>query len=1300
MKKSRKISAIILSMVMMLSLLPTSVGASEWDWDGSYNEISYSGTYYVSGFKEADGYLHPFKISAQDVEIVFDEDVTIDMSEYWGVAIEVTDIDTNFIINDGVTVTLKSGSGGSEGGIQADTFTISCEHSGEKNHYCTEKCGTLYAYGGEDGAGIVGYHVTIRGGNIFAYGSERKPGIGGETIIISGGNVTAYSGFYSPAIDSGNGNVYIRGGNIEAYGLKRFDEISHIGYNYINAFSNNVYFEPKEGEYIACESYGVTFENVPDEVETKPWLAFDSEITSYTTYDNVDFAATGTSIYDFMPSYLQKGHYSVFKCKTIESIIAQNIDGSITIDRYIEPTEDNRFVISKAGNYLVENASKTYSTDYGIDVTAQSGEVNITLNGVNIDVSDKESVAAFNITGDCTTNIIINDGTENILKSGIYAAGLQNGTNPLNISCSNTDTNHICNDLCGMLTATGGKNSAGIGGGAEQDGGNITINMSKVTATGDAYAAGIGGGTAANGENITISGGIVTANGGNLASALGGGLGGITSNISILPNTTAPIYAKAGASAADTALEGSPFGSKTDITSQISGTRYFASSYPNASLSFETNGGTINERVPATYLYGYDTALPTDVTKKHNIFDGWYDNEELSGEAVTKISADETGDKIYYAKWKEVSADVSFETNGGTIVGNVINKYDYGVETPLPTDVTKSNAAFLGWYNNAELTGEAVTEIKEHETGDKTYYAKWIEDLDVNENGYHAIFTKEGLAGFSELVNSGQTDINGVLIADIDMSGAEFAPIGNAENKFSGIFDGNGHTITNFGLNITRKNVYGLFGYVDGGTVKNLSVSGNVTARFATDSGADFEYGVIGNASNDAVIENVHSTVNLTLSEDKTSTNENDIDRIGGIVGTVSEGKATIERCSFGGIIDLCNSGVYTTGGIAGYIIGESESVVKDCSFYGTITTEYDRARQVGGVVAYHNGQNLTFKNNLSVGTITTPNDTTEKASLIGVLKNHHNTEALVTNNYISENSIKPYGAYADEAYYMPDDVADATYTRASKTQLVGGEVAYRLGEAWGQVIGKDTFPVPGGEAFDFSEFEILYYNPNERKSEITVKIPESGEYTVIFADYDENGRLNMLDKVTQSLERGIITVKSLEDIKLSEGDKIMLWDSMNSLKPKCEAFSITGLEYMSGDNASSGESANNLFDGNANTKWCTNLNINPSGPTVIFKYGYPVCIESYTLTTANDTATFSGRNWTAWTLYGSDSENGEWAEIHKVEGANLPSANCVESERFVIENNTASYQYYKLVVNAIVSGNIQQMSELTVTVK
>ena len=70
------------------------------------------------------------------------------------------------------------------------------------------------------------------------------------------------------------------------------------------------------------------------------------------------------------------------------------------------------------------------------------------------------------------------------------------------------------------------------------------------------------------------------------------------------------------------------------------------------SITYVTDGGTINGEYPTTYTKGTVTVLPTDVTKPGYTFLGWF-TAYIGGVQVRQIEATETGDKTFYARWQK-----------------------------------------------------------------------------------------------------------------------------------------------------------------------------------------------------------------------------------------------------------------------------------------------------------------------------------------------------------------------------------------------------------------------------------------------------------------------------------------------------------------------------------------------------------------------------------------------------------------------------------------------------------------------
>ena len=72
----------------------------------------------------------------------------------------------------------------------------------------------------------------------------------------------------------------------------------------------------------------------------------------------------------------------------------------------------------------------------------------------------------------------------------------------------------------------------------------------------------------------------------------------------------------------------------------------------------------------------------------------------------------------------------------------------------------------------------------------------------------------------------------------------------------------------------------------------------------------------------------------------------------------------------------------------------------------------------------------------------------------------------------------------------------------------------------------------------------------------VTVTCAEAGEYTLVFADYEDN-KLNNVRLVPQKFNAGVNYVNKPEDIEMYVGDKILLLESIENIRPLCEAYPI-----------------------------------------------------------------------------------------------------------------------------------------------
>lgn len=179
---------------------------------------------------------------------------------------------------------------------------------------------------------------------------------------------------------------------------------------------------------------------------------------------------------------------------------------------------------------------------------------------------------------------------------------------------------------------------------------------------------------------------------------------------------------------------------------------------------------------------------------------------------------------------------------------------------------------------------------------------------------------------------------NARLAADIDLSVYEnWTPIGNETNKYAGIFDGRGHAINGLAVYITDASgslLYaGLFGYIDGGTVKNITVSGSI--QVVSDVYSVIVGGIVGDVENGSV-ENCKSSVSVSTSYKTVSSVQSVL--AGGIAGFIEGGK--VVNCESSGGVKATVGNYSSTnnlnfvGGIAGINAGGE---IDNCTSSGDV---------------------------------------------------------------------------------------------------------------------------------------------------------------------------------------------------------------------------------------------------------------------------------------------------------------------------------------------------------------------------
>lgn len=119
------------------------------------------------------------------------------------------------------------------------------------------------------------------------------------------------------------------------------------------------------------------------------------------------------------------------------------------------------------------------------------------------------------------------------------------------------------------------------------------------------------------------------------------------------------------------------------------------------SVTLQTDGGTIASGKEVTgYTYGTGAVLPAadDITREGYRFDGWYADTSFSSSPITEISATETGNKTFYAKWTKNTTPII----PGNNTSNIVEQYktddsSSGEQTDreVPSPVVKNTTSYL-----------------------------------------------------------------------------------------------------------------------------------------------------------------------------------------------------------------------------------------------------------------------------------------------------------------------------------------------------------------------------------------------------------------------------------------------------------------------------------------------------------------------------------------------------------------------------------------------------------------------------
>ncbi len=194
------------------------------------------------------------------------------------------------------------------------------------------------------------------------------------------------------------------------------------------------------------------------------------------------------------------------------------------------------------------------------------------------------------------------------------------------------------------------------------------------------------------------------------------------------------------------------------------------------------------------------------------------------------------------------------------------------------------------------------------------------EDLPQDAEGYYLLDGKMAWLSFAALVNGGTYDAKAKMTADIDL-GNDQTMIGDTGEStsspcFSGIFDGQGYTLTVAYTGIGSSSVGAPFAKINGATIKNLHVKGSLS------SAGYHPTSIVSDSWGTSRLEKVWGEVDITGT--RTGWVE-----ASGLVGCMKAGNLTIEDCLFTGTVN--GSGSYN-GCFIGYIDSGSATITNSLS--------------------------------------------------------------------------------------------------------------------------------------------------------------------------------------------------------------------------------------------------------------------------------------------------------------------------------------------------------------------------------
>lgn len=290
------------------------------------------------------------------------------------------------------------------------------------------------------------------------------------------------------------------------------------------------------------------------------------------------------------------------------------------------------------------------------------------------------------------------------------------------------------------------------------------------------------------------------------------------------------------------------------------------------------------------------------------------------------------------------------------------------------TNLEKADAELTAATQELEAAEAALTEAEAAAQAEEVEGAQAAEHLSqeeidklVQEEGYTYITSKEQ---FLEIFQNDGIDLNGnyILGCDMDLSDIEnWQSVGDADNPFKGVFNGNGYSIDNLTINAgdNAENV-GFFGVTENATITNVSFNNaNVISPDDYINGSS-AVGIVAGTARGTTFDNIDVSGSVAGYES-----------VGGLVGVINDNSYFLPG---GTPVDVGNSsisnvntavdakGKYFVGGLAGYVkdtstgegVATRDLMISNCNTSGNIVFDEEAA---GGLIGEAGKTIITINN-------------------------------------------------------------------------------------------------------------------------------------------------------------------------------------------------------------------------------------------------------------------------------------------------------------------------------------------------